>query len=332
MERIEKINNVSLMILATTALTFGLIYTQSILIPFFMALCIYLTLVPLINLLSDKTKLPYLLSIILVVALSLFIISFITFLMINSIENFIKGAGTYQQKIIEATNFTIDWLNGKGIQVDKNAVISQINKFPLMDTLKKVSGGAFSILSNIALIAIFVLFMFAGKSKSSESKSQLIQEIQAKISKYILAKTMISLATGALVGIVLISFQIDLALMFILLTFLLNFIPNIGSIIAIILPLPIVLLQYGMGSEFLLVATLTGLIQLVIGNIIEPKVLGESMDLHPITILLFLMFWGLVWGIPGMFLAVPITAILKITLAKIEPTKPLADLLSGKLG
>ena len=145
-----------------------------------------------------------------------------------------------------------------------------------------------------------------------------------------MGKLIISAATGLLIGMLLLACDIELALMFAILTLLFNFIPNVGSIIATALPLPIVLLQFGMGWQFLTVLIVSMAVQVVIGNVIEPKVLGDSMDLHPITILLFLMFWGLVWGLPGMFLAVPITAILKIVLSRLEPTHGLSELLAGR--
>ncbi len=119
--------------------------------------------------------------------------------------------------------------------------------------------------------------------------------------------------------------------MFAILTVLLNFIPNFGSVIATLLPIPVLLLQYGLGWQTMTVITLLFAIQFCIGNLVEPKMMGESLDLHPVTILLFLMFWGLVWGLPGMFLAVPITAILKIILSRIETTLPLSELLAGRL-
>jgi AI-2 transport protein TqsA len=124
---------------------------------------------------------------------------------------------------------------------------------------------------------------------------------------------------------------VELAVMFAMLTFLLNFIPSIGSIVAVIIPLPVILLQYGFGWQFWFVLAFAGMVQFVIGNVLEPKMMGESLGLHPVTVLLFLMFWGLVWGIPGMFLAVPITAILKIVLCRIPTTVPVANLLAGKL-
>ena len=131
-------------------------------------------------------------------------------------------------------------------------------------------------------------------------------------------------------GLILWFLGIELAMVFGLLAFILNFIPNVGSIIATLLPLPMVLVHPEF-SWFMFLAALfvPGTIQMVIGNVLEPKMLGESLELHPITVLLSLIFWGILWGIPGMLLAAPITAVLKILLEHLELTKPLARLLEG---
>jgi AI-2 transport protein TqsA len=113
--------------------------------------------------------------------------------------------------------------------------------------------------------------------------------------------------------------------------FLLNFVPSIGSIVATLLPLPIALVQYDSLWPVLGVLLLPGLVQIVVGNGVEPMVMGEGLELHPVTILLALMFWGLLWGIPGMLLAAPMTAVLRIVLVRIQTTRPVAELLAGRL-
>ncbi len=119
--------------------------------------------------------------------------------------------------------------------------------------------------------------------------------------------------------------------MFGFLAFLLTFIPNIGSIIATILPLPVALIdpELGMVSKILVLA-IPGIIQFGIGNLLQPKMMGESLDLHPVVVLLSLIFFGTIWGIIGMFLAVPITAVVKIFLQRFGYTRAIADLISGK--
>ena len=134
-----------------------------------------------------------------------------------------------------------------------------------------------------------------------------------------------------LVWILLASVGVEMAFMFGILTVLLNFIPNVGSLFAIILPLPILILQFGLGWQLPFVMIVSTTIQFSIGNVLEPKLMGDSLGLHPMTVLVFLLFWGMVWGIPGMFMAAPMTSILKMVLEKQEATKPLANLMSGEI-
>ena len=141
-----------------------------------------------------------------------------------------------------------------------------------------------------------------------------------------------SLVTGISVTVFLWLLDIDLAMVFGLLAFVLNFIPNVGSIIATVLPIPMVLVNPDFSILTLSLAIiLPGTVQMIVGNVIEPKLLGDSLELHPITVLLSLIFWGIIWGIPGMLLAAPITAVCKILLENIEITKPVAAILEGKI-
>jgi AI-2 transport protein TqsA len=122
-----------------------------------------------------------------------------------------------------------------------------------------------------------------------------------------------------------------MAFVFGLLAFLLNFIPSVGSIIATLLPLPMAVAQFNTVWPIIGVVAIPGTLQLVIGNAIEPKLLGRGLELHPVTILLALAFWGLLWGYMGMVLAVPITAIIRIILIRFETTRAMGNLLGGKL-
>ena len=120
-----------------------------------------------------------------------------------------------------------------------------------------------------------------------------------------------------------------------LLAFLLNFIPNIGSVIATLLPVPILLLGDYSATTVFLVLSLTFVVQFTIGNVVEPKVLGKSLGLHPVVVLLglvvFGVVFGVVWGIPGMFLSTPLIAVAKISISHNENGKSIAQLLEGDL-
>ena len=103
------------------------------------------------------------------------------------------------------------------------------------------------------------------------------------------------------------------------------------EMIAVLLPIPVLFLQYGLGSRFFVFFGLLAATEFIIGNLLEPRFLGEGMDLHPVTVVASLIFWTLVWGVPGAFLSVPITASVKIVLSKIKHTRLVAEILAGRL-
>jgi AI-2 transport protein TqsA len=144
--------------------------------------------------------------------------------------------------------------------------------------------------------------------------------------------TALSAACGVSVWLVLAAFGVQAAVLFGLLTFLLNFIPNIGSAIATVLPLPFIWMSPSLGiGGMILASVIPAAIQFVIGNFLQPNLMGNSMKLHPVVILMALIFWGMIWGIVGMFLAVPITSIIRIACDRHELTKPVAELMAGNL-
>ncbi len=157
------------------------------------------------------------------------------------------------------------------------------------------------------------------------------KDITEQIQRYIATKFLISLITGLIVGIILWIFGVDFTIVWAVLAFFLNFIPNIGSILAIILPTVMALIQYeSVGYTFVIGGILT-IVQNLIGNIIEPKIMGDKLGLNPLIILLSLLVWGYVWGIAGMFLSVPLTAVVKIIISNSNShnLQFLSDLMGG---
>jgi AI-2 transport protein TqsA len=233
-----------------------------------------------------------------------------------------------------------------GADADSNAVGSNaadesgrsepnaLSKFVAQNTatwVSQLSGALMELLSSAAIVLIFMFFLILGDAAVVAGSDGVWKEIESSVRNYIVTKGLISIATGVAFGFTLWLFGVPLALVFGLLAFLLNFIPNIGPIIASLLPLPLILLDPEMSlTSMILVIAVTSGIQIVSGNVIEPKVMGDSFELHPVAILLSLMLWGMIWGIVGMFLAVPITAAIKILLERFEQTKPIADLLAGR--
>jgi predicted PurR-regulated permease PerM len=138
------------------------------------------------------------------------------------------------------------------------------------------------------------------------------KDITERVQRYIITKFLISLTVGLVVGIILRLFNIEFFIIWATFAVLLNFIPNIGSVIAVILPSLMALVQYESFGYAILVAVVLIIVQNIIGNIIEPKIFGDRLGLNPLVILLSLLLWGYIWGIIGMFLSVPLTAIIKI--------------------
>ena len=141
------------------------------------------------------------------------------------------------------------------------------------------------------------------------------KDIIEQVQRYIATKFLISLTTGVLVGFTLWLFDVRFFVLWGFLTLILNFIPNIGSVLAVILPTLMVLVQFESVGYALLVASIIAVIQNVIGNIIEPKIFGDRLGLNPIVILMSLLIWGYIWGVIGMILSVPLTAIIKLVIS-----------------
>lgn len=197
-----------------------------------------------------------------------------------------------------------------------------------------------SILANGGLILIYVGFLFLEQkhfkskilalvSKGKEDDvNEIIVRIRGDIQKYIGIKMFTSALTGILSYIVMRMLDVDFAGVWGLLIFLLNFIPTVGSIIATIFPAMIALAQSEGYSLFLFVLLGIGAIQVCVGNIIEPRLMGSRFNMSPIVILLNLALWGYIWGIPGMFLCVPFLIIITIILSYFPQTRPIAIMLS----
>lgn len=186
------------------------------------------------------------------------------------------------------------------------------------------------LFSTSVIVMIYVFFLLLG-APADRSTSPLIRDLDRQIRSYLSLKTVISLFTGLAFGFALWFFGVPMAIPLGMMAFLLNFIPNIGPIIASLLPLPLIILQPDAGTLWMgSVIVVTFGIQFVSGNVIEPQLMGDQSDLHPIVVLLALMFWGMLWGMVGMFLATPITAAIRIGLAQFEMTRPVAELMAGR--
>ncbi len=327
----NKVRDICLIILTAIAVTVAFIYTRAVLVPLVFAIFIAMMLEPVLKWLQSTLKVRKFIAVTLTLAVMIISIMALSFFLSLSVTRFLEDAHVYRDRIIRFSGDAITRLESLGFTGGLESLKAQLNQMQLFRWVGQLGSGLLSFAGNLVLVIVFALFLILGSAQSAEGSDSILQQVQQKINRYISVKVTVSLATAALTFLVLGLLDVELAFMFAILTFLLNFIPSIGSVVAVLLPLPIILLQYGLSWQFGVALSSLGFIQFTIGNVIEPRFMGEAMNLHPVTILVFLIFWGLVWGVPGMFLAVPITATLRLFFEKIEPLQGLARLMAGEL-
>ena len=325
----ERSNNICLVFLTLTVAAAVLIYMRPMLIPLTFSIFVYSVLSISVRKIETMTQIPKSLATLAALGITLLGFTVLEAIIANSVQSFIVAIPKYSESIDQSILFFENLASDLDIPLELEVIRNYLTE-PLLKAAPKVTNNLLGFFGNLFLVFIFTIFMMTGESRS-QSSNPLVREVLAKISSYIAAKSFLSLATGLGVWVVFLIFGIELSFVFALLTVLLNFIPTLGSIIAIVLSLPIIFLQYQLQWPFFVILGVTSIIQFTIGNVIEPKVMGDSMDLHPIVVLICLIFWGMAWGVAGMFLAVPITAILKIVFSRIEATKALSELLAGRI-
>ena len=326
-----KSSAVCLTIIAAGVVTAFLVYTKALLIPLVISIFFYTILAQMTLYLRQRFHFPKW------VALTASILAFVAFFTavvlftLNAVGDLLKGADVYWQSLLDTSKKLLTTIQEHGIAVDQNYVENYLRELPVLDWLRSVGGKLFHLLSNFTLIVLFMVFFLFGSKKTPPITNPAIKEMLSNVSVYLSVKLMASLITGVVVASVLTGFQVKMALVFALFAFLLNFIPSVGSILAVLLPMPVLFLQFGWGSRFFVVTGLLAGAEFVIGNLLEPRFLGEGLDLHPATVVTSLIFWTLVWGVPGAFLSVPLTASLRIVLSKIKHTHAVAEFMAGRL-
>ncbi len=319
----------SLVTIAMVAAGFVLIFAKSVLLPFVLAVFIALLISPVMDFLILKAKFPRLLAVFITAIIVLIVIAVLFLFISYAVQSVVSTAGQYSDSFVEFARHIFVKLETWKINIDQDEIIKAIqNKIPGFAT--NAFGTAVNIISTVFLVLLFVILLLVGRNPNVLLKG-IYHDIEQQVRRYISIKLFISAITGFLVWLVLTIFGLELANVFGILTFLLNFIPSVGSVIATLLPIPVAVAQYDNPIIIILVITIPGAIQILMGNAVEPKIMGKGLHLHPITVLMALSFWGLLWGIPGMFLSVPITATIRIILIQFDTLKPLGNLLAGRL-
>jgi AI-2 transport protein TqsA len=324
------LSTVSLLTIAAVALSGALLYTRVVMVPFVLALFLSYLVSPIVDAMQTRWKMPRRASIFVALLVVFGLMTLLVLLISVSSRGIADSAPIYRERLASLAASVFSVLDRFGVDLGQNDILEGLKQLPVLSLVRSTAGGVVSFVSSGVLVLIFAVFILAGR-QPHETHEGIYREIDVKIRRYIVTKVTTSAITGLLTGLLLALIGLDLALVFGILAFFLNFIPNVGSIIAMLLPLPLALVQFDSALPILLVLALPGAVQMTVGNFLEPMLMGEGLELHPVAILIALVFWGLIWGVVGMLLAAPITAVLGIVLGRFETTRPFARLLAGQL-
>ncbi len=328
-DRESQIRTICLIILTAFAIGVVLYWLRPVLVPFVLAVFVTVAMMPLIDV-QTRWRIPLPLAVASAVIFSVLLLTLVGIIVSVSVTRLVGNVALYQQQIGVLISNALDRLPLEQLGIDESYLLGQMPS-QVGAALLGTGNALIDILSNGFLVVVFVIFLLIGRSGQAPT-SALLEEVEERVKRYVGVKFLISLATAFSVGTVLQLLGIPFALMFGLLVFLLNFIPSVGSVIATLMPLPVVLVQPEISTASAVLAiALPGAIQITLGNFIEPKIYGESLDLHPVVTLMSLVLWGTLWGVVGMFLAAPMAAVIKIFLARLEHTAPIAEAMGGRL-
>ncbi len=315
----------------------GIKAASIILVPFLLSVFIAIAVSPLINW-SSQRKIPRWLSITFVILLILVIGFMLAGLITQSMGEFRENLPNYKEQLAGEFAWVVDRFARFNINIEQELVVSYLDPGLAMTMATNFITGMGTVLSNVFLILLTVIFMlFEAKSmprrvhiamSDPDMKLTHIDRFLQLVNQYLVIKMVVSVATGVCIGSWLYFLDVDHFMLWAVLAFMLNFIPNIGSIIAAVPAVIMAFVEFGFvkaglaGLGFLVVNT-------VMGNLIEPRFMGRGLGLSTLVVFLSLIFWGWLLGTVGMLLSVPLTMVVKIALESREGTRWLAILLSG---
>lgn len=320
----------------------GLQAASQLILPFLVAAFLAILSLPLLSLLQ-RLRLPNFLAVFLTLAAVVLVLVGIGFLVGGSVQGFTDAAPRYRARLQDLSNSIVAWLQTRGVDAQEMIDFQQLDPGVVVDFIGGTLRAIAAVLSNTVLVLLTMVFIlaeaagFPAKFRAALGHAgdlghpSRFGKIKAEVQRYLAIKTLISLTTGTLVTIFLTFVGVDFPVLWGLLAFLLNYIPNLGSILAAIPPVLLAILQPGLGLTWaLVIAAGYATVNVTLGNLLEPQLMGRRLGLSPLIVFLSLVFWGWVWGPVGMLLSVPLTMIVKIMLENTDDFRWLAIMLDAK--
>jgi len=336
LQRQETGSRVLLVIASLVIVIAGLKLAAGLLVPFLISIFLAMVSLPLLNWLKSM-KIPNWLAVLVTIVVAIGVLVAIAVLVGGSIQEFMREAPKYRARLVQMYGHILDWIEARGVPVPPEIAAGLFNPGYAMDMLTGTLRGVAAVLSNLLLVFFTIVFILAeaagfpakmkaafGWGAGSDRLNKIIQEVQ----RFLAIKSVVSLVTGVLVGTSLWLIGVDFPMLWGGLAFLLNYIPTLGSVLAAIPPVLLAMLQLGPGYA-LVVALVFMVINIPMGNLIEPYFMGRRLGVSTLVVFLSLVFWGWVWGPVGMLLSVPLTMILKILLENTEDLRWIAVFLDA---
>ncbi|MDA3946426.1 MAG: AI-2E family transporter [Helicobacteraceae bacterium] len=337
MEQVKSSGHVIIVMAAIIIVLGALKIAAAIVVPLLLAAFIATIIAPLYSWLIHK-KVPTILALFAVVGGLVIIVSLLGVLVGTSVQSFSENIPVYEDKLQIQLSSLTEMLTRHGLI--KGDLISAFDPTRLMQYSATVLKGAGSVLTNSFMIFLIIIFIllesthFSRKLEMADGERETmkhVNEVLTKIKRYMALKAVISLVTGIIVTIVLTMIGLDYAVLWGLVAFLFNFIPNIGSILAAVPAVLLALVQLGtFGAMEVGIVYFT--INIIIGSIIEPRIMGQGLGMSTLVVFLSLIFWGWLLGPIGMLLSIPLTIMIKILLYTNENTRWLAVLMGNGEG
>jgi AI-2 transport protein TqsA len=316
----------------------GMRAAEAIIVPLLLSVFLAVISAPAL-LWMEARGLPKALALLFVVAGVVGLVVLMVVIIGSSIDDFTRNLPAYQASVQQLLSAAVNWVDGLGLAVTQEQALRFVNPDVVFRLTANALNGLGGALGNAFLVFLTVLFILheAGtfplklrvmRGEDDESLARM-QKVATNVRRYLAVKTGTSLATGVTVAVWLAILHVDFPVLWGLVAFLFNFVPNIGSIIAALPAILIALIQHGPATTLWVVAGYV-VINSVIGNLVEPRLFGRSLGLSALVVFISLVFWGWVLGPVGMFLSVPLTMTFKIAMESDPRTRPVAILLGSE--
>ena len=315
----------------------GVKTAAALLVPFLLATFIAIICNPII-VKASQYNIPKGISVVFVILIFVAIVLSLGGLVGKSLTELSQLLPQYRTQLQDQFIWLTEKLSEYNIHLSTGVVLEYFDPAAAMGLATDILGGLGGVMANLFLIILASIFMLFESSSISRKLHLAVDDPDMRISQidrfldsvnnYLAIKTLVSIATGILVATMLWAFGLQFYPLWGVLAFLLNYIPNIGSIIAAVPAMSLAILQLGPGAAGVIGLGYLG-INAIMGNIVEPKYLGKGLGLSTLVVFLSLIFWGWLLGTAGMLLSVPLTMIFKIGLENSDEGRWLAVLLSG---